>query len=56
MLQGELGLNDVSIGFPVSVGAEGIISYEMPPLTSEQNSKLIEVCDRLKDTISQLDY
>ena len=56
VLQGELGLNDVSIGFPVSVGAEGIISYEMPPLTSEQNSKLIEVCDRLKDTISQLNY
>ncbi len=56
VLLGEYGYNGVSFGVPVSVGSEGIISYEMPELTSEQKNKLDGISAKLADTLSKIEY
>lgn len=56
VLNGEYGYDNVSFGIPVSVGSEGIISYEMPELTVEQKTKIDAISDKLKETLSKIEY
>lgn len=56
VLIGEYGYDHVSFGVPVSVGSEGIISYEMPELTAPQKMKLDSISDKLKETLSKITY
>lgn len=56
VLEGEYGLKDVSLGVPVSVGAEGILEYRLPGLTPEQKEKLNSVSDALKKTIADAGF
>jgi len=56
VLLGEYGYNGVSFGVPVSVGTEGIISYEMPELIPEQKTKLNEITAKLEETLSKIEY
>ena len=55
VLLGEYGYSDVSFGVPVSVGKDGIISYEMPSLTDAQKTRLDEVAAALKNTIAKVE-
>lgn len=55
VLLGEYNYNGVSFGVPVSVGSNGILSYEMPELTKAQKDKLNAIAARLEDTISKID-
>ena len=54
VLDGEYGYSDISFGVPVSVGSEGIISYEMPPLNEEQRKKLDSVSEAMKATLAEI--
>ena len=56
VLLGEYGYEDVSFGIPVSVGKEGIISYELPELTIEQKYKLNEISKTMKETLNKIDF
>lgn len=56
VLLGEYGYNGVSFGVPVSVGSEGIKSYEMPELTSEQKNRLDAIAAKLEETLSKIEY
>lgn len=55
VLLGEYGYSDVSFGVPVSVGKDGIISYEMPSLTAAQKTRLDEVAEALKNTLAKVE-
>lgn len=56
VLLGEYGYEDVSFGIPVSVGKEGIISYELPELTIEQKNRLDEIAKAMKETLNKIDF
>ena len=55
VLEGEYGYSGVSFGVPVSVGSQGIASYNMPPLTEYQKEKLDKTASAIAETIKKLD-
>ncbi len=56
VLEGEYGLREVSLGVPVSVGAEGILDYRLPELTPAQQVRLNEVSDAMKKIIDDAGF
>lgn len=55
VLEGEYGYSKISFGVPVSVGSEGIISYNMPELTKAQKEKLDSIALSLEETIKKVE-
>ena len=55
VLDGEYGLSGVSLGVPVSIGAEGMLEYRLPELTEAQE-RLTAVSDALKKTIADAGF
>lgn len=56
VLDGEYGLSGVSLGVPVSIGAEGMMEYRLPELTESQKERLTAVSDALKKTIADAGF
>ena len=56
VLDGEYGLSGVSLGVPVSIGAEGMLEYRLPELTESQKERLKAVSDALKKTIADAGF
>ena len=56
VLDGEYGLSGVSLGVPVSIGAEGMTEYKLPELTEAQKERLTAVSDALKKTIADAGF
>ncbi len=56
VLDGEYGLSGVSLGVPVSIGAEGMLEYRLPELTEAQKERLTAVSDALKKTIADAGF
>ena len=56
VLDGEYGLSGVSLGVPVSIGAEGMLEYRLPELTESQKERLTAVSDALKKTIADAGF
>lgn len=56
VLDGEYGLCGVSLGVPVSIGAEGMLEYRLPELTESQKERLKAVSDALKKTIADAGF
>lgn len=56
VLDGEYGLSGVSLGVPVSIGAEGMMEYRLPELTEAQKERLTAVSDALKKTIADAGF
>lgn len=56
VLDGEYGLSGVSLGVPVSIGAEGMLEYRLPELTEAQKERLTSVSDALKKTIADAGF
>lgn len=56
VLDGEYGLSGVSLGVPVSIGAEGMTEYRLPELTEAQKERLTAVSDALKKTIADAGF
>ncbi len=56
ILDGEYGYSGVSFGIPVSVGKDGIISYEMPALSDTQKAKLDSVSENIKNTLTKVGF
>lgn len=56
VLDGEYGLSGVSLGIPVSIGAEGMMEYRLPELTEAQKERLTAVSDALKKTIADAGF
>lgn len=55
VLLGEYGFDNVSFGVPVSVGSDGIKSYDMPSLTEEQRKRLEDITGAMKKTIEAIE-
>ena len=50
------GRSGVSLGVPVSIGAEGMTEYRLPELTEAQKERLTAVSDALKKTIADAGF
>ena len=55
MLHGEYGVEDVCMSLPVVLGRNGISNVVAPPIPSEEQKKLVQSAQILKDTIAALD-
>ena len=54
-LAGEYGLNDVTLGIPCVVGANGIEEVIEAQLTPEENQELAQSAQVLKDSLALLE-
>jgi L-lactate dehydrogenase len=55
MLHGEYGMDDVCMSLPTVLGRNGISNVVAPPITPEEQEKLVHSAQVLKDTIAALD-
>lgn len=56
MLNGEYGISDVCLSIPAVVGADGISSRIVAPITDQEAEKLRHSAECLKNVISQLQF